>query len=197
MRIGLDFDGVLCLTPFGRLAVHAPGDVPPLPDGYEQLYAPRKFSPLRLAIEYARFAWRTSARDAAAALRSLSEQHELHIITGRSAAGEPLLRRWLRRHGLSECVAGIHMAPPGLRPPQHKLASARIVGIGAHIDDDPRTAWHLAAEGVPAVYLLDHAGAHGDAPLPPNVRIVRSLSDFAEAMAQDSVRPRERGHPDS
>jgi hypothetical protein len=47
MRIGLDFDGVICATPFGRLAVHAPGEVPRLPEGYERLYdVPVSSSPL-------------------------------------------------------------------------------------------------------------------------------------------------------
>jgi hypothetical protein len=74
------------------------------------------------------------------------------------------------------------MAPAGLRPAQHKLATARLLGIDAHIDDDPRTAFHLARNGVARVYLYDHAGAHGDAPLPPNLTLVRSLREFADAV---------------
>ena len=181
MRIGFDFDGVLCPTPFGRLAVHAPSPVDDLPAGYEQLYGHAPGGPLRLAVEYARFGWRRMAPDAAAVLRALGERNELYIVTGRSAAGEPLLRRWLKRHGLAGAVRGIHMAPVGLRPPQHKLAVARMIGIDAHIDDDPRTAYHLAKNGVSRVYLLDHAGAHRtDAPLPERLTLVRSLREFAE-----------------
>ena len=184
MRISFDFDGVLSETPFGRLAVHAPQPVPDLPPGYAALYdQPRSANPLRLAVEAARFAWRRSAPDAAAILRQLSSQHEIYIVTGRSWSGEALLRWWLRRHKLQASVAGIRMAPPGLRPSQHKLATARILGIDAHIDDDPRTAYHLAKNGVEHVYLLDHAGAHGDAPLPPHLTLVRSLRDFADHLA--------------
>ena len=178
MRIGFDFDGVLCLTPFGRLAVHAPSPVPDLPAGYEALY--------EQARSRARCGWQSSTcaspggrtqPDAAAVLHELTAAHEVYIVTGRSWAGEPLVRRWLRGHGLDERIAGIRMAPPGLRPAQHKLATARILGIDAHIDDDPRTAYHLAKNGVPRVYLLDHAGAHGDAPLPPHLTLVRSLRE--------------------
>lgn len=184
MRISFDFDGVLCLTPFGRLAVHAPSPVDPLPPDHERLYdAPPPGGALRLAVEYARFGWRRMAPDAATVLRGLADGNEIYIVTGRSAAGEPLLRRWLRKHGLHDRIAGIHMAPPGLRPPQHKLAIARRLGIGTHIDDDPRTAYHLASEGVPRVFLLDHAGAHGDAAPPARLTLVRSLREFADALS--------------
>lgn len=184
MRIGFDFDGVLCLTPFGRLAVHAPKPVAPLPDGYEKLYAqPTPGGPMRLALEYLRFGWRRMSPDAAPVLRDLSAKHELYIVTGRSAAGLSLLRNWLRSHDLDERIEGVYMAPPGLRPPQHKLAVARMLSLDAHIDDDPRTAYHLAKNGVPAVYLLDHAGAHGDAPLPDRLVLVHSLPEFARSVA--------------
>jgi hypothetical protein len=183
MRIGFDFDGVLCMTPFGRLAVHAPSPVPDLPPDYEALYrAATPGGPARLAIEYLRFAWRPMAHDAADVLGDLSQRNEVYVVTGRSAAGEPLLRRWLRRHGIDGCFKGLRLAPPGLRPAQHKLATARMLGIDAHIDDDPRTAYHLAEHGVEHVFLLDHAGAHGDTPLPPHLTLVRSLRDFAEAL---------------
>jgi hypothetical protein len=184
MRIGVDFDGVLCLTPFGRLAVHKPSPVPDLPDGYAALYEyPPPSNPLRLALEYLRFGWRANAPDAVAILREIADVHEIFIVTGRGVAGEPLLQRWLRRSGLADGIAGVRMAPPGLRPAQHKLATAHLLGIDAHIDDDPRTAYHLARNGVAHVYLLDHAGAHGDAALPPNLTLVRSLREFADALA--------------
>lgn len=185
MRIGFDFDGVLCITPFGRLAVHAPTPVPELPPNYEALYrqAPPA-QPVRLAIEYLRFGWRRMDADGAGVLLELAKRHDVYIVTGRSVAGEPLLRRWLHRHGLDDKIAGVRMAPPGLRPAQHKLASALILGIDVHIDDDPRTAYHLAGHGVRRVYLFDHAGAHGDAPLPANVTLVRSLRGLAEAFGQ-------------
>ena len=76
------------------------------------------------------------------------------------------------------------MAPEGLRPAQHKLATARMLGIDAHIDDDPRTAYHLASNGVSRVFLLDHAGAHGDAPLPARLTLVRSLREFADVVGR-------------
>lgn len=186
MRVGFDFDGVLCLTPFGRLAVHAPSPVPDLPEGYAALYEqPHSSNPLRLAVEYARFGWRTTAPDAAAVLRQIAAAHEIYIVTGRSWAGEQLVRRWLRRHKLGDRIAGIRMAPPGLRPAQHKLATARMLRIDAHIDDDPRTAYHLARNGVEHVYLLDHAGAHGAAPL-PHLTVTRTLEEFAAALTPET-----------
>jgi hypothetical protein len=189
MRIAFDFDGVLCLTPFGRLAVHAPKPVPDLPPDYERLYAaPAPDSALRLAVEYVRFGWRRSAPQAHDVLRGLSADNELYIVTGRSVAGISVIRRWLRRHRLEEHVAGVRMAPPGMRPPQHKLATAIMLRIDVHIDDDPRTAYHLAESDVSRVFLLDHAGAHGDAPLPERLTLVRSLADFA-ARVRESDRP--------
>ena len=184
MRISIDFDGVLCHTPFGRLAVHAPGGVPELPADYAQLYeAAAPGGPLRLAVEYARFAWRRMDPRAEPVLRALAEKHDVTIVTGRSIAGEALVARWLRRTRLDERV-GLRMAPPGLRPPQHKLAVARILGIDAHLDDDPRTAHYLAEHDVQHVYLLDHAGLESEAGAPPpNLEMVRSLNEFADAIA--------------
>jgi uncharacterized HAD superfamily protein len=179
MRIGFDFDGVICLTPFGRLAVHPPGHVDPLPPDVEALYAPdRDPGPLRLAIEYVRFAWRQPSPEASGVLRELAASHELYIITGRSRAGIGLVRGWLRRRGLEGCFRDIRMSPGGLRTAQHKLATARMLGIDAHIDDDPLTAYYLADNGV-RVFLFDHANARGDAPLPANVTLVASLAEFA------------------
>jgi len=183
MRIGFDCDGVLSYTPFGRLAVHAPTPVPELPSGYEELYRlPAPGGRIRAALEYLRFAWRPITADAATVVRALAARHELYVVTARTKAGESLLRRWLRRHGIEDCFAGFSLAPPGLRGPQHKLATARTLGIGAHIDDDPRTAYHLASNGVERVFLYDHAGAHGDAPPPAHLTLVRSLTEFADAV---------------
>jgi len=185
MRISFDFDGVLCVTPFGRMAVRPPeAHVDVLPEAYEGFYdAPSRQSRLRLAVEYARFAWRRMAPDAARVLHDLSDDgHDLLIVTGRSAQGEPLLRRWLRRHRLDERVTAIRMAPIGLRPPQHKLAIAKMLAVDVHIDDDPRTAFYMARNGVPHVFLLDHAGALGNTQSPENVHTVRALQEFVEGV---------------
>jgi hypothetical protein len=180
VNIGFDFDGVLCPTPFGRLAVHAPSPVDDLPSNYEDLYRRDEgVTPIRLALEYLRFAWRGAAADASTLLRDLSRQHRLYIVTGRSRKGERLMHRWLARRGWRDYFTGVWMSPDGLRTPQHKLAVAKMIAIDAHIDDDPRTAYHLAKHGVRA-FLLDHAGAHGDDPLPNGLTLVRSLEDFAE-----------------
>jgi hypothetical protein len=187
MRIGFDFDGVVCATPFGRFAVHAPGPVEDLPPSYELLYdAPHSVSPLRGLIEYLRFGWRAAVPGAPEIVREMAGKHQLYVVTGRSVAGERLLLRWLTRNRLDRAFSGVRMAPPGLRSAQHKLATARMIGIDAHIDDDPRTAYHLAENGVPRVYLYDHAGAHGEAQLPRGLTLVRSLREFADVMRDSS-----------
>jgi hypothetical protein len=184
MRISFDFDGVLCLTPFGRLAVHAPDGVPELPPAYERLYDERQSTgPLRVAIEYLRFGWRRMADDAPRVLGELSPVHELHIVTGRSAAGAPVIQRWLRARGLEAFAARVHMAPSGLSPAQHKLAVAKMLSIDAHIDDDPRTAYYLAEHNVSRVYLLHHAGPLAGDERPPNLTLVHSLAEFSVALS--------------
>lgn len=184
MRIGFDLDGVISMTPFGRFAVHAPDaddGIPDLPDHYRQLYeAEPPATRLRVAIEYLRFAWRRASPEGRALVADLAGEHELFIVTGRSRAGRQILGRWLRTHGLEQYFGGIHMAPPGLRPAQHKLATSRMLALQAHIDDDPRTAYYLARHGVERVYLYDHAGAHGDVPLPPRLTLLRRLGELAE-----------------
>lgn len=183
MRIGFDFDGVLCPTPFGRMAVHKPAPVPPLPEDYESLYcATPPDGALRLLVERLRFGWRRMSPEAAPLLRDLiAAGHEPIIVTGRSVAGRPLVESWLRREGLAGQVH-VHMAPPGLRPAQHKLAVARMHGVDVHIDDDPRTAWHLARNGVQRVYLLAHAGVPVEEDAPAGLVVVRSLREFREAV---------------
>ncbi|HXK32810.1 MAG TPA: hypothetical protein VNM91_02215 [Dehalococcoidia bacterium] len=183
MRISFDFDGVLCPTPFGRMAVHKPSPVAPLPDGYESLYdAKAPGGALRLLVERARFGWRRMSPEAAPLLRDLlAAGHEPIIVTGRSVAGRVLVESWLRREGLLEAV-DVHMAPPGLRPAQHKLAVARMHGVEAHIDDDPRTAWHLVRNGVPRVFLLAHAGVPVEGGAPEGLVVVRSLGEFRAAV---------------
>jgi phosphoglycolate phosphatase-like HAD superfamily hydrolase len=186
MRISFDLDGVLCVTPFGRLAVHAPDTlVTPLPDDFARFYeSPPRNHVLRGMIEELRFGWRRPAHEAARTLHELrAAGHELLIVTGRSAQGEPLLRRWLRRHRLYDPIAEIRMAPVGLRPPQHKLAIAKMRAVDVHIDDDPRTVFYLARNGVPRIFLLDHAGALGGVALPSTTHAVRTLPEFATAIA--------------
>ena len=92
MRIGFDFDGVLCLTPFGRLAVHAPSPVR------------RSAGGLRDAVRPGALVESAASRDRVSALRlapsadaprprSCTDSrgaHEIYIVTGRSRAGEPL-----------------------------------------------------------------------------------------------------------
>jgi FMN phosphatase YigB (HAD superfamily) len=182
MKIGFDFDGVLCPTPFGRLAVHAPSPVEDLPADFGALYDQKVSSnPIRLAVEYMRFAWRSPAENGRQILEQLAAHHELYLVTGRSRIGQPQMEKWLRARGWRDSFAGIWMSPAGLKAPQHKLAVAKMQGIGTHIDDDPRTAYHLARHGV-QTYLLDHANAHGETPPPDNLTLVRSLSDFAAKM---------------
>jgi phosphoglycolate phosphatase-like HAD superfamily hydrolase len=190
MRIGFDFDGVLCPTPFGRFAVHEPQPVPPLPDNFEALYAARDEPHfLRAALEFMRFAWRMSAPSATDVLRQLADAHDLFIVTARSDDGIGILRRWLRRHKIDGYFKEICMSPPGVTSPQHKLAGAHLLSLDAHIDDDPRTAFHLARETSMSVYLLDHANARGDEPLPPNLTVVTSLDDFAAKVAAAATSP--------
>lgn len=191
MRISFDFDGVLCPTPFGRLAVHKAGKpVADLPPGYERLYEHAPPSGRgRLLVEYLRFGWRRVSPEAAPLLRDLiAAGHEVIIVTGRSVAGMAILESWLKREGLEDAV-DVHMAPPGLRPPQHKLAVARIHKVDVHIDDDPRTAWHLANNGVERVYLLAHAGVPVEGESPEGLVVVRGLGELREQVIRAGKGP--------
>ena len=75
----------------------------------------RRVPALRLAAACARSA-------ATIAARAVARSTSCYIVTGRSVAGEPLLRRWLRRHGLADAFTGIRMAPRG---PASGAAQAR------------------------------------------------------------------------
>jgi hypothetical protein len=95
----------------------------------------------------------------------------------------------MRRHRIEDCFADVCMSPPGVTSPQHKLAGSRLLSLDAHIDDDPRTAFHLARETAMRVFLLDHANARGDAEPPPNLEVVTSLADFRDRLASAETSP--------
>ena len=79
------------------------------------------------------------------ALRALSEDHTLHIVTARPEERIPAAREWLRRKGVLGCIKEIHSSVGTT-----KAAVCSEIGAGILIDDDVR---HLV-EVEPEIRIL-------------------------------------------
>jgi len=174
---------VIALWPFGL----NPGisgrirAVPELPVGFEQRYEHGHSSPSgpRYIIEWLRFAWRRPAPDAADVLAGLSTRRRIVITSGRSRAGEQVLRDWLTQHQLDTFVDDVYLSPGGLTTRQHKLAVLQMHNIREHVDDDPTAVSYLAGHGISNLYLRTWPNAAG-ADVPSNVARIESLAGLLD-----------------
>lgn len=105
------------------------------------------------------------------ALRRLdAASYEIHVITARPACVRGATRRWLRRHGVSDCVRGIHCVESGLA----KVPVALRLGCEAFVEDNYVTAEAMGAAGIRS-YLLDAPYNRGASQHSRRVRGWRSL----------------------
>ncbi len=184
-----DLDGVLCRPPLGlnlgigrRLERQPPDDVgPPLElRGIGRL--------IWLAIEWLRYAGRTSMPDAREGLAAIAGYRQIILVSGRKELARPWVERWLERHGLRQYISGIRLNNTRLSTARFKLLAARQVGAREHCDDDGPTAIYLAQNSLRRVYLRRWLMNRG-LPYPPNVVVVRSLLEVAEDLARLAATP--------
>ncbi|MGH2516050.1 MAG: 5' nucleotidase, NT5C type [Ktedonobacterales bacterium] len=156
--IGVDCDGVLASDRmlWQRLRERFPEHIPAR---YEELTT---FEWPRATPETAAFCLELSADPQFAAqlapmprmveaLRGMADHgYEVHVITARPECVRRATRRWLRRHGVSECVAGIHCVESGLA----KVPLALALGCQAFVEDNYATAEAMGAASIRS-YLLD------------------------------------------
>lgn len=109
----------------------------------------------------------------AEALRRLSGAgYEIHIITARPSNVREATRHWLARHGIADCVAGIHCVESGLA----KVPLALALDCAAFVEDNYMTAEAMGASGIRS-YLLDAPYNRATARQSVRVRGWRSLLD--------------------
>ena len=156
--IGVDCDGVLASDwlLWQRMRERFPEHIPARYDDLASFDWPRATpETTALCLELsadAAFAERLAPMPRMAdALRRLdSAGYDIHVITARPACVRGATRRWLRRHGVADCVRGIHCVEGGLA----KIPVALRLGCEAFVEDNYGTAEAIGAAGVRS-YLLD------------------------------------------
>lgn len=156
--IGVDCDGVLASDRQLWQQMHArfPQDIPARYEDLTSFEWPRATPEttalcLKLSAD-PQFAARLAPipRMAQALRRLHGAGYEIHIITARPACVREATRRWLRAHGVADCVAEIHCVESGLA----KVPLARALGCAAFVEDNYLTAEAMGAAGIRS-YLLD------------------------------------------
>jgi 5'(3')-deoxyribonucleotidase len=156
--VGVDCDGVLASDRllWQVMRKHYPAQIPAR---YEDL---RGYDWPRVTAETTQLCLRLSADPAFAgrlapiphmadALRHLREAgYRPHVVTARPPCVRHATRRWLARHGVADCVEGIHC----VGNPLEKVDLALALGCVAFVEDNHATAEALGAAGVRS-YLLD------------------------------------------
>jgi hypothetical protein len=84
------------------------------------------------------------------ALRALSDEHTLHIITARPEERIPSAREWLRRNDVLACIEEIHTSVGTT-----KATICSEIGAGILIDDDVRHLRENEPEGLMRILLQD------------------------------------------
>lgn len=144
----LDFDGVICMPPFGKnFGIHRrlidPAAEPP-----SARVPPRWFAG---PLDRLRFAFRHPDAEARAALTQLATMRRLVVLTGRRSSPD----RWLRRHGLDHLIERIVINEGPHGSAHYKLQQVAEIGASEHIDDDGPTAQLIADRSTVHVYLRD------------------------------------------
>lgn len=176
--ITVDMDGVLCEPPLGRnITAHGP-IAPP-----EVLPPPSRMKRLLWYTEPVRYIGRRCMPGAERFLRELAADYRLILVTARGRAAAPWTRRWLRRSGLWPYLDGLAFRIDPQQPPYaYKAATVAQLRPAWHIEDDGRTAMHVAHKaGCPVVLLAwpQNAGEyppeiHRVAGFPAALRLLRS-----------------------
>jgi hypothetical protein len=111
-------------------------------------------------------------------LRQLAPHFRLYLVTARGLPAARHTRGWLERNGLWRYLDGlIFRAGPEMRPYQFKAATIAALQPFWHVDDDGRTAMHVASRSGRPVLLIAWPGNVGT--YPELIVRVPSLADGA------------------
>ena len=183
----LDFDGVICMPPFGTNLGIRRRLIDPQAEPARAFVPPRWFGG---PADRLRFAFRRPAAEARAALERLAQTRRLVILTGRRSSPD----RWLRRHGIDHLIERVMINDGPHGSAHYKLRCVNELGAAEHIDDDGPTAQLLADRSSTRVYLRDWPRNRGLA-YSDGVTRVDDLAGLASRIASDE-QARERGSPD-
>ncbi|MEE8422457.1 MAG: hypothetical protein V3S31_06745 [Dehalococcoidia bacterium] len=183
----LDFDGVICMPPFGTNLGIRRRLIDPHAEPERAFVPPRWFGG---PADHLRFAFRRPAEEARSALERLAETRRLVILTGRRSSPD----RWLRRHGLDQLIERVMINDGPHGSAHYKLRCVNELGAAEHIDDDGPTAQLLADRSAARVYLRDWPRNRGLA-YSDGVTRVHDLASLASRLASGE-RAQGRGSSD-
>jgi uncharacterized HAD superfamily protein len=171
--ITVDLDGVLCEPPLGfnltaRGPVMAADVTRPL----------GRFKRWMWRTEPLRYYGRRRMAGADAFLRDLSPHFRLYLVTARGRAAALHTRAWLERNGLWRYLDGlVFRAGPEMPPHAFKAETIAAFQPAWHVDDDGRTAMHVADRSGRPVLLI--AWPRNVGTYPERIVRVPSLADGA------------------
>lgn len=172
--ITVDLDGVLCEPPLGlNLTTHGAvlSEDQPAPVGRLKRWAWR--------TESVRYYGRRRMPGADDFLRTLAPHFRLYLVTARGLPSARHTRGWLKHNGLWRYLDGlVFRTGPELPPYAFKAETVAALQPAWHVDDDGRTAMHVAAHSGRPVLLIGWPGNQGTYP----DRIVR-VSNLADGAA--------------
>lgn len=156
--IGLDCDGVLASDRllWQRMRERFPEHIPARYEDLTTFEWPRATAETAaMCVELSAdplFAARLDPipRMAEALRRLCAEGYRVHLITARPQCVRDATRRWLRRHGVSDCVEEIHCVEGGMA----KVPLALALGCAAFVEDNYATAEAMGRAGLRS-YLMD------------------------------------------
>jgi uncharacterized HAD superfamily protein len=158
--ITVDLDGVLCEPPLGfNLTAH--GAVL----GPETVLSPGRLKRWAWRTEPLRYFGRRLMPGADAFLRELAPHFRLYLVTARGRPAARRTRAWLERNGLWRYLDGlVFREGPEMPPYQFKAGAIAALQPWWHIDDDGRTAMHVAQRSGRPVLLIAWPGNVGAYP---------------------------------
>ncbi len=156
--IGVDCDGVLASDRllWQRMRKHFPEHIPARYEDLQTFEWPRATPEttalcLELSADPLFMSWLQPMPRMITALRRLHDEgYRLHVITARPQCVRRATARWMRRHGVDDCVEAITCVDGGAA----KVPLARELGCAAFIEDNHATAEAMGAAGIRS-YLLD------------------------------------------
>lgn len=111
------------------------------------------------------------------AIKELSKNNKLYIITSSPQTAEGKIRIWLKKH-FGEAFEEIHFTKKDISSERrNKGEMCRELGLELFIDDHPDNAEKISAIGIP-VYLFDTPWNQGE--VGPLVKRVRTWSEIVE-----------------
>jgi hypothetical protein len=158
--VTVDLDGVLCEPPLGfNLTTHGAvmSEDKPKPAGRLKRWAWR--------TEAIRYFGRRRMPGADTFLRRLAPHCRLYLLTARGLPSARHTRGWLEHNGLWRFLDGlVFRVGPELPPYTFKAEAVAALQPVWHIDDDGRTAMHIASRSGRPVVLIGWPGNEGTYP---------------------------------